>query len=54
MLKDSYFKTVIDNLSTAVLLGKPLYNEDGKVHDFEVQYINDSFIKRTKNFLKEG
>ena len=54
MLKDSYFKTVIDNLSTAVLLGKPLYNEDGKVHDFEVQYINDSFIKLTKNFLKEG
>lgn len=54
MLLDSYYKIVLNTISTAVLIARPLFNEKGNVIDFTVEYMNESFYKITNSLFKEG
>lgn len=52
MIQEQYFKSIMDNLSTAILLAEPLYNDDEKITDFQICYMNESFLRLSKDFLK--
>ena len=54
MIKTEYYKIILNNLSTAVLLADGVLNADGKIVDFKVSYMNESFLKLTKDLLKEN
>ena len=54
MIQEQYFKSIMDNLSTAILLAEPLYNDDEKITDFQICYMNESFLRLSKDFLKEN
>ncbi|MDO4505748.1 MAG: bifunctional diguanylate cyclase/phosphodiesterase [Spirochaetales bacterium] len=54
MLQNEYFKIIIDNLSTAVLLADSVYDEKNRLVDFKISYMNESFLRMTKDLLKEG
>lgn len=53
MLQNKHFKAILDNISTAVLLATPVYADD-KLKDFQIMYMNESFLRLSKDFLKEG
>lgn len=54
MLQNDYFKIIIDNLSTAVLLAESVYDKKNVLVDFKINYMNESFLRMTKDLLKEG
>ncbi|WP_407400607.1 EAL domain-containing protein [Treponema sp.] len=54
MLQDEYFKIIIDNLSTAILLVDSVYDDDHKLVDFKISYMNENFLRMMKDLLKEG
>ncbi|MBQ0040178.1 MAG: bifunctional diguanylate cyclase/phosphodiesterase [Treponema sp.] len=54
MLQDKYFKTIMDNISTAVLLARPVYDDNNKLSDFKVDYMNESFLRLSKDLVLEG
>ena len=54
MLDNDNFKNVLDNISTATLVAKPLYNSKNMVSDFTIEYINRSFITKTDNHITCG
>ena len=45
MIQEQYFKSIMDNLSTAILLAEPLYNDDEKITDFQICYMNERFLR---------
>ena len=54
MLQNDYFKIIIDNLSTAVLLAESVYDKKNVLLDFKIIYMKESVLKMTKDLLKEG
>ena len=54
MLDNDNFKNVLDNISTATLVAKPLYNSKNMISDFTIEYINRSFITKTDNHITCG
>lgn len=47
------FKAVMDAIPSATLIGKPV-TVDGKITDFDIIYVNDTFRTLTKNILEAG
>ena len=53
---DSSYKKILDTLSTAVLVARPIYGEesDGTIADFSVEYTNAAFESLTQSYIHTG
>jgi len=54
MLANDNFKNVLDNISTATLVAKPLYDSEKNISDFSVEYVNNMFSVKTQNIISAG
>ncbi len=48
------YKKIIDSISIAILVAKPVYTSENKISDFKIIYTNKSFDIVTDNLTKEG
>lgn len=54
MLSEEEYINILDNLSTAVGVSKPVYDENGELVDFVVEYVNYSFQHLTRSLILPG
>lgn len=54
MLESADFRNTLDDLSTAVLIAKPLTDSNNEITDFSIEYVNHAFLLRTKNLITAG
>lgn len=54
MLTENEYINIIDNLSTAIGVSKPVYDENGELVDFVVEYVNYSFQHLTRSLILPG
>ena len=49
-----FYKKILDTLSTAVLVATPIYDADGRLSDFSVDYTNSAFDSIICSYIHKG
>ena len=47
MLDNKDYKSILETISSPILVASPIYNKEGIIYDFEMEFVNDAF----KSFL---